>query len=238
MSKVREPILLAWSGGKDSMLTLFLLKDSRDFEIVGLISCVTVDDQRTMLRGVGRDLLQAQARALGLPLTFATVPKTSCYREHTNKLAEEAHHHGAAGVRKIAFGDLFLDEVRDAREERLEAVGMEAVFPLWQRDTSELAQMFIEHKFKAMITSVDQDSLDMDFVGRSYDRDFLHDLPIAIDPCGENGEFHTFVYDGPLFKEAVGFKVGEKFTAERFHYCDLLPRRKVASKRLKASTGS
>jgi len=138
-------------------------------------------------------------------------------------------------VRKIAFGDLYLDDVRDAREDRLEALGMEALFPLWQRDTAELAQLFLERKFKAMVTCVDQETLDQAFVGRMFDRDFLYDLPIAVDPCGENGEFHTFVYAGPLMTKEVAFKVGAKFTVDRFHYCDLAAKGKTPPRKARRS---
>ena len=208
-------------------MTLFLLKDSKDYQVVGLVSCVTDGDFRTLLHGIGSDLLEAQAKALGLPLSFAFVPKSSCHKEHTVRLGQKVTDEQHSEIRKIAFGDLYLDDIRDAREERLEALGMEALFPLWHRDTAELAQIFLDSRFKAMVTSVDLQSLGMDFVGRSYDRDFLYDLPIAVDPCGENGEFHTFVYDGPLFKKPIGIKVGPKFTSERFHYCDLSAKRKL-----------
>jgi uncharacterized protein (TIGR00290 family) len=235
MSKSREPIFLAWSGGKDSMMALYLLKDSRDYEVVGLISCITQEDARTRLRGVGRDLLEAQASALGLPLVFASVSKTCCFTEHTDLLAKQASHLGHGSVRKIAFGDLYLDDVRDSREECLEALGMEAIFPLWHRDTAELAQLFLDQKFKAMVTCVDQATLDEGFVGRMFDRDFLYDLPIAVDPCGENGEFHTFVYAGPLFAKAIAFRLGAKFTVDRFHYCDLSVKGKASSRKLRRS---
>jgi len=236
MSKIREPIFLAWSGGKDSVMSLFSLKDSRDYEVVGLISCITEDDARTRLRGVGRDLLEAQASSLGLPLVFASVTKTCCFREHTDLLAKQVSHLGHGSVRKIAFGDLYLDDVRDAREERLEAMGLEALFPLWHRDTAELAQLFLERKFKAMVTCVDQDTLDQEFVGRMFDRDFLYDLPIAVDPCGENGEFNTFVFAGPLFRKAIDFKVGTKFTNDRFHYCDLSAKGKNAPRKVRRAS--
>ena len=231
MNKVKEPIYLAWGGGKDSMMMLFLLKDSREYDVVGLVSCVTEDDQRALLHGVGRDLLEAQAKALA----FALVPRNCCYKEHTVRLGRQVTGQSHQEVHKIAFGDLYLDDIRDAREERLEALGMEAIFPLWHRDTAELAQMFLDNRFKAMVTSVELATLGMDYVGRTYDRDFLYDLPIAVDPCGENGEFHTFVYDGPLFKNPVGLKLGDKFTSERFHYCAVSAKRKVPSKRKKVA---
>lgn len=221
MLRPKEQVLLAWSGGKDSVMMLSELRKAKEYEIVALLTAVTAEDERVTLHGVSRELIEAQAASLQIPLAVTHVPKGCCRKTHFNCLSEGVAPFVKQGVRAVAFGDLFLDDMRDLREENLEALGLEALFPLWHRDTKELSYAFIREKFKAVVTCVDEASLDAGFVGRAYDKSFLADLPLAVDPCGENGEFHTFVYDGPLFKHPVPYKIGNKFSESPFHCCEV-----------------
>ena len=172
--------------------------------------------------GVSREAIEAQARALGLPIDIVTVPKGCCLHTYNDSLATAAAAKRDLGVSKIAFGDLYLDDLRDFREECLEMIGMEAIFPLWQLDTQELAWAYVHAKYKAVVTCVDEQSLPRSFAGRLYDRAFLSDLPLGVDPCGENGEFHTFVFDGPVFDHPVAIKQGTPYSEASMHYCDVL----------------
>jgi uncharacterized protein (TIGR00290 family) len=219
----REKILLSWSGGKDSAMTLHEIRKAKVYEVIGLVTAVCETDSRVTAHGVCRDLVEAQARAIGLPLDFMHVPVGSSNRLYTERLHATLTAHRDQGVRKVAFGDLYLDDIRDFREECLEALSMEAIFPLWHRDTKELSQSFLAAKFKAVITCVDPTVLDDSYVGRHYDRKLLGDLPLSIDPCGENGEFHTFVYDGPIFEEPVSIKVGDHYDQAGHRYCQIQP---------------
>ncbi len=220
MLKTKEPILLAWTGGKDSVMALVELRRSKEFEVVGLLTAVSEESGRIVLHGTCQDLLTAQAEALGLPLVLIPMPET-CSRSYIEKLGEAVRPYRDQGIHTVAFGDLYLDDIRDFREEQLEHLGMEAVFPLWHRDPAELALAFLREKFKAVVLCVEESCLPASFVGRAFDRSFLADLPLGVDPCGENGEFHTFVYDGPLFAKPVRFRVGETFNEACFHYCDM-----------------
>lgn len=232
MPKSKEPVLLAWSGGKDSVLALNELRKAREYEIVALATAVTEEEEKVTLHGVCRTLLEAQADALGLPIVVTHVPKGCCRKTHLDCLGDALKPFKHQGISKVAFGDVFLDDMRDMREESLEALGLEALFPLWHRDTKELSHRFLRDKFKAVVTAVDEETLSESFVGRNYDRAFLADLPLAVDPCGENGEFHTFVFDGPLFSKPVTFKLGAKFSESHFHYCEILAKRRASAKKI------
>lgn len=231
MPRPREPVVLAWSGGKDSAMALSVLRKEREYDVVGLVTAVTAEDERVTLHGVCRTLLEAQAESLKLPLTVAHVAKGCCRKTHFGKMTEALTPFKQQGVTKVAFGDLFLDDIRDLREENLEALGLEALFPLWHRDTKELSYAFIREKHKAIVTCVDEDSLDERYVGRLYDRSFLADLPLSIDPCGENGEFHTFVFDGPLFRHPISYKIGPKYSEAKFRYCQITAKSTLAARK-------
>jgi len=218
-----EPILLAWSGGKDSLMTLRELRRQKEYEVCGLITTVTTEDQRATTHGVSCVVIEKQARALGLPIDIIRIPKGCCQQTYHDYLIAASSSKRDLGVNKIAFGDIYLDDLRDFREECLEAIGMEAIFPLWQYDTQELAWAFVNAKFKAVVTCVNEQSLPRSFAGRLYDRTFLSDLPLGVDPCGENGEFHTFVFGGPMFSHPVAIKQGHAYDEESMHYCDILP---------------
>lgn len=219
-----EKVLFSWSGGKDSALALHEIKKRWDLEIVSLITTLTEDYDRTSMHGVRRELLESQAESLDLPLYKIFISKRSSDEEYGHKMKEMLTHFSRLGVTSVVFGDIFLEDLRKYREKQLSIVGMEGVFPLWKKDTHELAHTFINLGFKAVVTSVDSETLDRKFVGQEIDEEFLAQIPPSVDPCGENGEFHSFVFSGPIFEKRVFFRVGEVVMREnRFYYCDLEP---------------
>jgi uncharacterized protein (TIGR00290 family) len=218
-------IALSWSGGKDSALALDALRASGE-TVVALLTSVTREYDRVSIHGVRRTLLDAQAAALGLPLIEVVLePKSSdaaYQRAFTDALDVLAERHPE--VRGIAFGDLYLRDVRDYRDRLLADTPFHGVYPLWGRPTRELAESFIADGFRATLVCVDETQLDAGFAGRTFDRALLDALPASADPCGENGEFHTFVSDGPIFEHPIAIVRGEIVRREdRFSYCDLLP---------------
>jgi uncharacterized protein (TIGR00290 family) len=220
---MKDRLLLAWSGGKDSSLALHQLKNTENTEIVALLTTVTEGYDRISMHGVRRSLLAAQAEALGFPLEEIMIPQTCTNEIYEQRMQETLEKYHQQGIRNAAFGDLFLEDVRAYREERMSRIGMECRFPLWGKPTAELAAQFIEMGFRAIVVCVDTLKLDGRFAGRDFDKDFLSELPAGVDPCAENGEFHTFVYDGPIFNKPVPCRRGEKVLRnERFFYCDLL----------------
>ncbi|MFN2567602.1 MAG: ATP-binding protein [Gemmatimonadaceae bacterium] len=222
-----EPILLSWSGGKDSALTLAALREDPRIDPVALLTSVTAGYDRVSIHGVRRDLLAAQARAVGLPLHEVWLEPASSNEAYDAAFAAAMAEMRARypTARRVAFGDLFLEEVRRYREERLAAAGWKGLFPLWGAPTPALARAFIDRGYEARLVCVDTTLLDAAFVGRSYDARLLDDLPEGIDPCGERGEFHTFVSYGPGFDRPVAYDVGEIVIRDgRFAYCDLVVR--------------
>ena len=219
-----EKTLLAWSGGKDSALTLYEILRNQEYELAALLTTVTEGYDRITLHGVRRVLLEQQADSLQLPLEQVWVPQRVSNEEYEWKMRQASEKYLAQGVRRVAFGDIFLEEVREYREKNLAKVGMAAVFPLWGRDTQELVRSFLGLGFKAVVTCVDSTALEKEFAGREIDEAFLRELPAAVDPCGENGEYHSFVYEGPILREKVEYTRGEVVLREdRFFYCDLVP---------------
>jgi uncharacterized protein (TIGR00290 family) len=221
---MREKVIVAWSGGKDSALALYEVLNSGSYEVLELLTTVTKDYDRISIHGVRRVLLEQQAKALRIPLEEMFITKGASDAEYEGELLKTLKRHRDSDVFSVVFGDIFLEDVRKYRERILAKAGMNGIFPLWKRDTKDLARTFINLGFKAIITSIDSNVLRKSFAGREYDEKFLSDLPANVDPCGENGEFHSFVYDGPLFCERIGFKKGEIVLRDnRFYYCDLLP---------------
>lgn len=216
-----ERVLLSWSGGKDSALALHALRQMPDVEVAGLLTTVTEDYDRISMHGVRRTLLERQAAEAGLPLHVALIPRECSNEIYEERMTAALTGIRAAGIRRVAFGDLFLEDIRAYRQSRLEAFEMEAIFPVWGRDTAELAREFLRLGFAAVLCCVDTEALAPTFTGRAFDEDLLRDLPPGIDPCGENGEFHTFVHAGPIFRAPVPFKLGEIEDRGRFWYCDL-----------------
>ncbi len=219
-----QPILLAWSSGKDSAFTLHHLRNDNHYQVVALLTTLTVDYDRISMHGVRRSLLEQQAASLGLPLEIVTITKGASNEEYETQMAATLTCYQQKGVNAVAFGDIFLEDVRQYRLDNLSKLGMEGVFPLWLKDSHELVRSFIDLGFKSVITCVDTKVLDARFAGRVIDDAFLTELPEGIDPCGENGEFHSFAYDGPIFKQPIPFQLGERVLRdERFAYVDLLP---------------
>ena len=220
---MKEKILFSWSSGKDSGLALHELKKNGRYEVIGLLTTVTEGYERISMHGVRSGLLAKQAENLGMPLERVYIPKESSNEKYETAMKEALLRYKDKGVSAIAFGDLFLEDLKHYREHRLAEVGLKAVFPIWKRDTKVLAGEFIRLGFKTVITCVDSQALDGRFSGREFDEQFLSDLPKDVDPCGENGEFHSFVYDGPIFKAPVRFKKGGIVIRDnRFHFCELL----------------
>jgi uncharacterized protein (TIGR00290 family) len=222
MKKMNEKIILSWSGGKDSALALYELMRQGNTDIT-LLTTITDKYERISMHGVREALLEKQAESLGCYLEKVYITPESTNEEYEKKMEETMNRYKKLGVTKVAFGDIFLEDIRKYREGNLKKAGMEAIFPLWERDTKEIADIFINLGFKSIITCVDTKVLNGDFSGRLYDKNFLADLPENIDPCGENGEFHSFAFDGPIFKERINFSIGEKVLRdERFNFCDLI----------------
>jgi len=234
---------LNWSSGKDAAFALYKLQQDSNYSVEKLVTTVNTEFNRISMHGVRTDLLQKQAEHLDLPLhqikLHGEVSMTD-YNEvmkiETNKLLDQDFTHSI-------FGDIFLEDLKRYREKQLEEIGLQAVFPLWGKKTEKLMEEFIDFGFKAIVVCVNTDKLDKSFCGRIIDQSFLNDLPKNVDPCGENGEFHTFVFDGPIFKKPIQFKIGELveksykpakesedncFTDDQkswdtsFAYCDLL----------------
>jgi uncharacterized protein (TIGR00290 family) len=225
---MREKAIIAWSGGKDSALALYETLKSGRYEVLELLTTVTRDYDRISIHNVRRVLLEQQANALGFPLEKTFISKGASDEEYENELLKALKRQRDNGVSSVVFGDIFLEDVRKYRERVLAEAGMNGIFPLWKKDTQALAHRFINLGFKAIITSIDSNVLAKDFVGREYDEQFLSDLPENVDPCGENGEFHSFVYNGPIFHERVLFKKGTLVLREnRFYSCDLLPKKEI-----------
>jgi uncharacterized protein (TIGR00290 family) len=221
---VRVPVMLSWSGGKDSALTLHALRESEGWRVAGLLTTVSAAYDRVAMHGVRRTLLEAQAAALQLPLTIVELPVAPSDEQYEEIMGAAMAGVRAMGISRVAFGDLFLEEVRHYREEALTRVGMRALFPLWGMPTPTLARRFIDLGFRAILTCVDTEQLDGSFAGRSFDPSLLAELPPAADPCGEYGEFHTFVHAGPGFAREVPIRIGRKVLRDgRFMYRDLLP---------------
>lgn len=219
-----QPILLAWSSGKDSAFSLHHLRNDNQYQVVALLTTLTSDYDRISMHGVRRALVEKQAESLGLPLEIVTISKGADNAEYEAQMEAALLRYKQQGVDAVAFGDIFLEDVRQYRLDNLSKVGMESIFPLWHKDSHELVKAFIELGFKSVITCVDTKVLDAQFSGRLIDETFLTELPSSVDPCGENGEFHSFAYDGPIFKYPLPFTFGERVLRdERFAYIDLLP---------------
>jgi uncharacterized protein (TIGR00290 family) len=219
-----QKVILSWSGGKDSAIAFIELSRDPRYKIGSLLTTVTAGYDRVSMHGIRVSLLEEQANSLGLPLIKVTIPQGSSNEQYESAMRKILTRAQADGVTAVAFGDLFLEDIRRYREEKLTQVGMKAVFPIWKRDTRELANSFLKAGFKAFLVCVDSKFLNRSFAGRAFDESLLADLPHDVDPCGENGEFHTFVHAGPIFNRPVLVRLGEIVLREnRFGYCDLLP---------------
>ena len=202
-------LLMSWSGGKDSALALNEILKGGGRRVASLVTTLTEGEERVPIQNVPRELIERQAEALGLPLRLVHLSKHAPNAEYEQKLSGALEEFRAAGVEEVAFGDIFLEDVRAYREALLKRAGLRGLFPLWGRETGALAREFVASGFRAVVTSVDARRLDASFVGREFDEKFLAALPAGVDACGENGEFHTFVSDGPIFRRPVAFNFGE-----------------------------
>jgi len=217
------PVVLASSGGKDSMLALAALRADPQWDVRGLLVTLSEDDDAVVMHGVPRELVAQQASSLGVALHPVSVPANPTNAMYEARMAAALDRLAAQSIRHVAFGDIFLAEVRHYREMMLARAGFRGVFPLWGRDSRALAGAFRRDGYRAVAVCVDGDCLGPGFAGRDLDDSFFADLPAAVDPCGENGEFHSFVYDGPGFRYAVRFTRARGKPAARFHFCAIAP---------------
>jgi uncharacterized protein (TIGR00290 family) len=220
---MRMPVLFSWSGGKDSAMALHSLRQNPDFEVIALLTTVTEGYERISMHGVRRELLHRQADSIGLPLEEVRIPPQCVNPVYEARMGEVVLRFRDRGVRHVAFGDIFLEDLRAYREQKLVAADMTALFPIWKVDTRELAARFLHDKFRAITVCIDPKKLDASFAGRELDASFFRDLPPGVDPCGENGEFHTYVFDGPVFRSPIPVQVGAVVERDSFVFCDLMP---------------
>jgi len=216
-------ILLSWSSGKDSAWALHILRQSAEYEIAGLLTTFNQSADRVAMHAVRRALVEQQARAAGLPLWTVFLPWPCSNEQYESLMAQACRDAIAQKIDCIAFGDLFLQDVRAYRERQLAGTGLTPIFPLWQRPTDTLAREMIAGRLKATLTCVDPRKLEPGFAGRRFDEQLLADFPVGIDPCGENGEFHSFAHAGPMFAHEIPVAPGEIVTRDSFVFADLLP---------------
>ena len=223
MKAAPESTLFCWSGGKDSAMALDAILKSADVRVASLLTTVTEGYDRISMHGVRRELLERQAESIGLPLRQVFIPPECVNPVYEARMGEAMQQEYARGIRKVVFGDIFLEDLRAYREQNLAKIGMTGLFPLWKRDTSELSRHLVTAGFRAVAACVDSRVVDSSFAGRELDESFFRDLPPGVDPCGENGEFHSFVFDGPIFRAPVRFTLGEVVQRGPFCFCDLIP---------------
>jgi uncharacterized protein (TIGR00290 family) len=216
-------VLVSWSGGKDSCMALREVWKASKIHVAALLTTVTRDFDRISMHGVRCSLLERQATSLGIPLQQILISQGASNEEYDVRMGKVFAEYRDRGIDTVVFGDIFLEEIRAYRERLLAKHKMVGIYPVWGRDTSQLIRDFMASGFKAVVVCVDPAKLDSSFVGRSIDEEFLSQLPPHVDPCGENGEFHTFVFDGPIFRNRVRFSFGEVVFRDSFWFCDLLP---------------
>ena len=216
-------VLLSWSSGKDSAWSLHVLRQRGDYDVVGLLTTFNEAAGRVAMHAVRRELVERQASAAGLPLWNVPLPWPCSNEQYELLMAQTCDRAVAAGIEGIAFGDLFLEDVRSYREKQMRNTGLQPVFPLWGQPTRELAGQMIASGVRAKLTCVDTEKLDASFAGREFDGNLLAALPDGVDPCGENGEFHSFVYAGPMLIAEIPVSVGESVVRDQFVFADLNP---------------
>ena len=204
-----KPVLMSWSGGKDSCLALYEIQKSSDYRIAALLTTITREYDCISMHGVRRELLETQAASLGLPLHPILISKEASNEEYELEMTRAFNEYREHGINSVVFGDLFLEDIKAYRDQFLARHKMKGLYPVWQRNTTSFIKKFIELGFRAVLSCVDSKTLDKSFAGKTIDDGFISSLPANVDPCGENGEFHTFVYDGPNFTQPVEFALGE-----------------------------
>lgn len=219
-----ENIIVSWSSGKDSALALYYILQEKNYDVRSLITTITSEYDRVSMHGIRRKLLLKQIKSISLPIHIIPLPKNISDNEYGEIMEKEMKYFKSLFNFSVVFGDLFLEDIRNYREKALSKLDIKAIFPLWGTNTKQLAKTFLNLGFKAIITCVDSRALDRSFVGRLFDNEFLAALPSNVDQCGENGEFHTFVFDGPIFSHPIRFKKGKiVFRENRFYFVDLVP---------------
>jgi len=218
-----KKVLLSWSSGKDSAWTLHLLRQNPEVEVVALLTSFNAEANRVAMHAVRRALVETQAARIGIPLWAVDLPWPCSNVEYEDRMRAVCQRASTENITAVAFGDLFLQDIRDYRERQLQETGLEPLFPVWQIPTEQLGRHMIAAGLKAKITCVDPSKLEKGFAGRDYDLDLLRALPAGVDPCGENGEFHTFVYDAPVFASAIGVETGEIIERDGFVFADVVP---------------
>lgn len=219
---MKRKTLLSWSSGKDSAWALHVLRQMPDIDVVGLFCTINKHFNRVAMHAVRVELLQRQAQSAGLPLHLIEIPHPCSNEDYQHVMGQFVAEAQLKNIECFAFGDLFLEDIRHYREERLQGSGITAIFPLWGIPTDQLAHTMFENGLKAKITCIDPKQLDSSFAGRDYNPAFLADLPAQVDPCGERGEFHSFAYDGPMFSQAIPLSVDEIIERDGFVFADLL----------------
>jgi uncharacterized protein (TIGR00290 family) len=219
---VATPVVCSWSAGKDSAFGLWTLLQNPDFEVRALLTTLTEGYERVSMSGVREELLDKQAETMGIPLVKVWIPPTCSNAVYEERMSQAFAEESLRSVVTFAFSDLFLEDVRRYREERLAQANREAVFPLWGRDTAALARDLVAAGIRATVVCVDPRALPASFAGRAFDERFLEDLPSSVDPCGERGEFHTFVWDAPMYSAPIGCRTGEVVTRDGFVFCDVI----------------
>jgi len=217
----KEPVIISWSGGKDSMLALHDIRTAGEFDVVAALTTVSQEYERICMHGVRRSLLRRQADELDLPLEEIVLPHQPTNAVYETAFAAALESYKAKGVRRIIFGDIFLADLKAYRDKNLAQLGMSGIYPLWLQDSRALVRRFLALGYATRLVCVDTKVMSGDFVGRALDETLLKELPSTVDPCGENGEFHTFVWKGPLFREPLALHVGENVLRDQFMYCDL-----------------
>jgi uncharacterized protein (TIGR00290 family) len=220
---LRRKTFVSWSSGKDSAWALHVLRDDPAFDVCGLFALVSSEEERVSMHGVRTEVVRLQAEATGLPLRLIRVPDPCSNEEYARVMRRFVDGSLRDGIRCMAFGDLFLEDVRAYREDRLRGTGIEPVFPLWRRPTDELAREMLASGLRAIVTSVDSRRLPRRFIGREWSPALLDELPADVDPCGENGEFHTVVVAGPMFGNDIDVTTGEIVEGEHITFADVLP---------------
>jgi uncharacterized protein (TIGR00290 family) len=220
---LKKRTLLSWSSGKDSAWSLHALRQDPTVEVVGLFSTLNARHDRVAMHATRAELLRRQAEAAGLPLHTIYIPDPCSNEQYATIMGEFIDGLTTKGIEQIAFGDLFLEDIRSYREKQLAGTGITPIFPLWQIPTPELAETMLTGGLEAYISCVDLSKLPAEFAGRQWSRDLLEELPKGIDPCGENGEMHTVVVDGPMFDESINVKIGEMVQRDGFAYADIIP---------------
>lgn len=223
MSQAKKKALLSWSSGKDSAWSLHVLRQQGVYEIAGLVTTINSAFDRVAMHSTRHALVEMQAAAAGLPLISVPLPWPCSNADYESAMQRVCDQATADGISAIAFGDLFLADIRAYREKQLKGTGLRPLFPLWQIPTDELARTMVRSGLQAKLVCVDPKALTPDFAGRDFGEKLLAELPSSVDPCGENGEFHTFVHAGPMFNQEIPVVAGERVQRDGFWYCDVLP---------------